>query len=115
MSERCLPDHAYALFEAKGPENAARVRRIVRLIAEACGRSRDWRGLRVLDLGCGEGLFALEAALHGNAQLGTASVYGKRYLIDFNLLRNERVIRIRSTWMIRVDDHLPRLTSCYVI
>lgn len=65
MSPRPLPEHAYALFEAKGPENAARVRRVVRLVAAACGRPRDWSGLRVLDLGCGEGLFALEAALHG--------------------------------------------------
>ena len=55
------------------------------------------------------------AALHGDAQRGAASVYGERYIIDFDLLRGDKPVRIRSTWMIRVDDHLPRLTSCYVI
>jgi hypothetical protein len=57
----------------------------------------------------------LHAALHGDAQMGVASVFGNRYTIDFDLVRNDKSIRIRSTWMIRVDDHLPRLTSCYVI
>jgi SAM-dependent methyltransferase len=65
MPSRTLPERAYALFEAKGPENAARVRRIVRLISALHSKPKDWRGLRLLDLGCGEGLFALEAALHG--------------------------------------------------
>ena len=62
---RVLPERAYALFEAKGPENAARIRRMVHLVSAVCSRSKDWSGLRVLDLGCGEGLFALEAAWQG--------------------------------------------------
>ena len=65
MRPKALPERAYALFEAKGPENAARVRRIVGLVSALHARPTDWSGLRVLDLGCGEGLFALEAALHG--------------------------------------------------
>jgi SAM-dependent methyltransferase len=62
---RILPERAYALFEAKGAENAARIRRIIRLISTVCSRPKDWSGLRILDLGCGEGLFALEAACQG--------------------------------------------------
>jgi SAM-dependent methyltransferase len=65
MPLRTLPERAYALFDAKGPENAARVRRIVRLVSALHSKPKDWSGLRLLDLGCGEGLFALEAALHG--------------------------------------------------
>lgn len=65
MTERHLPERAHALFEKKGPENAARVRRVVQLVSTLLDRADDWSGLRVLDLGCGEGLFALEAACHG--------------------------------------------------
>jgi len=60
-----LSERAERLFRAKGPESAARVRRVVQLVSALHGRPRDWKGLRVLDLGCGEGLFALEAACHG--------------------------------------------------
>jgi SAM-dependent methyltransferase len=60
-----LPARAHTLFAAKGPENAARVRRIVGLVAAVDSRATSWSGLRILDLGCGEGLFALEAALRG--------------------------------------------------
>jgi hypothetical protein len=31
------------------------------------------------------------------------------------LVSHGRVVRIRSTWIVRVGDELPRLTSCYVL
>jgi len=65
MTPRRLPEWAHRLFDEKGPENAARVRRVVQLVSAIHARPLDWRGLRVLDLGCGEGLFAIEAACHG--------------------------------------------------
>ena len=59
---------------------------------------------------------ALVAAASGNdAQLGVANVHGQRYIIDFDLLRRGRVVRIRSAWIVRIGDDLPRLTSCYVL
>jgi SAM-dependent methyltransferase len=64
-----FPDHARALFGAKGPENAARVRRMIRTVSALHREPKDWSRLRVLDLGCGEGLFALEAAAHGASVL----------------------------------------------
>ncbi len=70
MRSPILSERARALFDAKGPENAARVRRVLRLLGVVHGRAGDLTGLRVLDLGCGEGVFALEAALAGASVLG---------------------------------------------
>lgn len=69
-----LDAEALALFEAKGvlpgrvvPQsgraNAAKVRRILQLTRDLAGGSLE--GLRILDVGCGEGVYAIEAAIHG--------------------------------------------------
>src|ERR1039458_3165960 len=59
---------------------------------------------------------ALLAAGGGaEAEPGVANVYGQRYIVDFDLLRQGRVLTIRSTWIVRTGDHLPRLTSCYLL
>ena len=57
----------------------------------------------------------LAAAREADAELGVADVYGQRYVVDFDFSREERTVRIRSTWIVRSEDGLPRLTSCYVL
>jgi hypothetical protein len=57
----------------------------------------------------------LAAASDAEAQPGAACVHGQRYTVDFDLLRASRTVRIRSTWMVRIGEALPRLTSCYVL
>jgi hypothetical protein len=57
----------------------------------------------------------LAAAGEADAELGVANVYGQRYIVDFDLVRQGSVVRIRSTWIVRIGDNLPRLTSCYVL
>ncbi len=57
----------------------------------------------------------LRAAVENEAQPGDANVYGQRYIIDLDLVKQDRAVRIRSTWIVRSGDHLPRLTSCYVL
>ncbi len=57
----------------------------------------------------------LVAARNAEAQLGAANPYGKRYVVDFDLLRQARTVRIRSTWIVRFGEDLPRLTTCYVV
>lgn len=57
----------------------------------------------------------LAAAGNAEARLGTANMYGQRYIVDFELVRQGRNIRIRSTWIVRISEELPRLTSCFVI
>jgi SAM-dependent methyltransferase len=71
---RSLDAEALALFARKGCEagpgapqtgmaNAVKVRRIMQLTRDLAGR--PFEALRILDLGCGEGVYAIEAALRG--------------------------------------------------
>jgi SAM-dependent methyltransferase len=71
---RHLDSDALALFARKGLEagpdapqvgeaNAVKVRRVMQLTADLAGRS--FGDLRILDLGCGEGVYAIEAGLRG--------------------------------------------------
>ena len=47
--------------------------------------------------------------------MGAANQYGHRYIVDFDLVRHARTVRVRSTWIVRILEDLPRLTSCYVL
>jgi SAM-dependent methyltransferase len=73
-SIRQLDADALALFARKGLEagpdapqvgeaNAVKVRRVMQVTRDLAGR--PFEGLRVLDLGCGEGVYAVEAGLRG--------------------------------------------------
>lgn len=57
----------------------------------------------------------LAAASDGEALPGASNPYGQRYVVDFELSRQGRAISIRSTWIVRAGEDLPRLTSCYVL
>ena len=56
-----------------------------------------------------------DAARTGEAEAGAPSPYGSRFVIDFDLLHEGRTVRIRSAWIVRSGEHLPRLTTCYVL
>jgi SAM-dependent methyltransferase len=71
---RALDAEALELFARKGWEagpgahqtgegNAVKVRRVMQLTRDLTGRPFD--ALRILDLGCGEGVYAVEAGLRG--------------------------------------------------
>jgi len=57
----------------------------------------------------------LAAACNAEARLGTANPYGQRYIVDFDLVRQDRTVRIRSARIVRIGEDLPRLTSCFVL
>jgi hypothetical protein len=57
----------------------------------------------------------LESARTGDAVSGASDEFGSRYTIDFEMVRSTKQARVRGSWIIRVDDGLPRLTSCYVL
>jgi len=56
----------------------------------------------------------LAAARNADARVGVPSPYGQRYILDFDWLRANRAVRIRSTWMVRTGENLPRLTICII-
>ena len=64
-----LPVEAYEIFNQKGETNAQKVRRIVQITHDIAGP--DFSKLRILDVGCAEGVYAIEAALRGAAVLAT--------------------------------------------
>jgi len=58
---------------------------------------------------------ALAAAANADVTLSLANEYGQRYNVDFDMPHNGRTIRIRSSWIVRIGEDFPRLSTCYVI
>jgi hypothetical protein len=54
-------------------------------------------------------------ALTHDAQLGEKDDFGQRYVIDFALTAASGPVDVRSCWIIRRDEDVPRLTSCFVL
>ena len=57
----------------------------------------------------------LSAAVYAEARPGIANPHGQRFIVDFDLARESRTVRVRSTWIVRIGEDLPRLTSCYLL
>ena len=56
----------------------------------------------------------LQAATNAEVRRGILNSHGQRYIADFDLVRQNRTVRIRSSWIVLTGQDLPRLTSCYV-
>lgn len=57
----------------------------------------------------------IRAAMDGDAVAGAVDEYGRRYTIDFEMIRGARRATIRSAWIVPQGDLVPRLTSCFVL
>ena len=107
-----LPNGEYAIVDIKKlleyclNSDHPRGRNKARVFASVGIREANAEDLRTAILAAAAGI---------DAQLGFANVYGQRYIIDFDILRQGKTVRIRSTWIVRIGDDLPRLTSCYVL
>ncbi len=56
-----------------------------------------------------------EAAISGEARLGSSDRYGQRYVIDFEFQGLVGRATIRSAWIIRTGETVPRLVTCYIL
>jgi hypothetical protein len=45
----------------------------------------------------------------------SASQYGQKYVLDFQLVTDIGMSKVRSAWIIRLDENYPRLTTVYPI
>ena len=57
----------------------------------------------------------LRAAREADATAVDADQYGERYILDFEITRNDRRAVVRTAWIIRRGEGFPRLTSCFVL
>jgi hypothetical protein len=57
----------------------------------------------------------LKAACNDGAVIGERDEFGQRYRLDFAVAVNEKKAIVRSLWIIRSLEDVPRLTSCYVL
>jgi hypothetical protein len=103
--ERAIVDRC-KLYEYCLNTDHPRGRNKARVFASAGIRQADAEVLRDSLLG---------AARNADARPGIANPYGQRYIVDFDLVRQARTVRVRSTWIVRIGEDLPRLTSCYVL
>ncbi len=57
----------------------------------------------------------LEAASRGECELGKITSHGRRYILDFSLVKGDRQARVRSVWNVRPNEEEPRLITCHVL
>ena len=55
-----------------------------------------------------------EIARTHDAEAQSPTLYGQRYAIDFELTTVVGTATVRTAWIIRNEEGIPRLTSCYV-
>lgn len=55
------------------------------------------------------------AAAIADAVVGKQDKYGRRYVIDFEFAGPAGTATIRSAWIIRTGEDVPRLVTCYIL
>jgi hypothetical protein len=56
----------------------------------------------------------LRAVGTGDAVPGERDGHGSRYIVDFEMTTAKGTAIVRSAWIIKTGESVPRLTSCYV-
>lgn len=56
----------------------------------------------------------LSAARSYDAVAGETDQYGRRYVLDFSMRGPRGDVVVRSAWIVRAGEDVPRLTSCSV-
>lgn len=100
IDPRKLTEYSLNPVHEDGRHKAALLRDLVGVTAADCGMLID--ALR-------------EAAQTAEANAGRNDRYGRRYIIDFDFAGPTGAARIRSAWIIRSGEDVPRLVTCYIL
>jgi hypothetical protein len=57
----------------------------------------------------------LSAALSGEADPAQEDEFGKRYVLDFEMKTSAGTATVRSGWIVRRGEVVPRFTTCFVL
>lgn len=55
------------------------------------------------------------AAVNDDVYMTSTDEYGSRYLLDVHVVRGSREAIVRSAWIIKTDEDIPSLVSCYIL
>ncbi len=55
-----------------------------------------------------------EAVLLNEIIKQSASAFGTKYIVDFDLTFENKTARIRTGWIMENEDNIPKLITCYV-
>lgn len=55
------------------------------------------------------------AILINKAVQQSESVFGMRYSVDFDLIFEKKIARVRTGWLIENGDDIPKLITCFII
>jgi hypothetical protein len=57
----------------------------------------------------------LRAAIINDVELAEKDDFGQRYTLDFEVTTDVGSAKVRSAWIVRVDEDFARLLTCYVL
>jgi hypothetical protein len=100
IDERKLLDYCLSLDHDEGKHKAVLFRELLGLGQEDTPR---------LTAAIRQAVVACEAVL------GAADCYGQRYVVDFEMSGPRGAVTVRSAWIVRTDEILPRLVTCYIM
>ncbi len=104
-ADRAIVDRRKIVDYCLNPEHDDGVHK-ARLFQVIVGVNRENSGLLIDAL--------QRAAVVGDAIPGTGDKYGQRYTVDFEFEGPGGTAVVRSAWIVRTGETLPRLVTCYI-
>jgi hypothetical protein len=108
-----LPNSEQAVLDLRKLEDYCldtthpRGRHKARVFREALGIGRrDARWLRTV---------LLQAVREGDAAELTLDGFGQRWRVDVPITRQERAVVVRTVWIVRTGERVPRFVTCWVL
>jgi hypothetical protein len=117
----CLPDNPRLScpqnmqYRLMGQSNSAAIP--PQPVAKPAAMARVFQSVLGLTLENADVLIAVlrQAVVHGEAVTVKRDKHGQRYIIDFEFSGPAGTAMIRSAWIIRLNESVPRLVTCFIL